>query len=161
MALPHDYIAGLVDGEGCFSFRPYNEVKRHRKGAPVYFRWQAEFVIGLRADDWQLLELVRDSIGCGTVTGSRGAVRYSVQGINKLRNIIVPLFIKHPLHGKKQKDFELWSRAIEILYQHAGGNNKAFTKKPWEAEEIAKLKTYWISMREIKTNKRPTFSPQE
>ncbi len=35
--LPENYIAGLVEGEGCFILQYRREVKRNRPGQPMYF----------------------------------------------------------------------------------------------------------------------------
>jgi intein-encoded DNA endonuclease-like protein len=35
--LPGDYIAGFVDGEGCFALKFSKETKRNRAGNPCYY----------------------------------------------------------------------------------------------------------------------------
>ena len=162
MKLSGDYIAGLVDGEGCFSLRCYTEVKRHRQRKPTYFRWQVEFVIVLREDDIQLLQSVQDTIGCGTITRSQGTVRYSVRGINELNSVIIPFFKKHPLYGKKKADFELWSEAVKILHGHnfKGVNiregSRGFIENPWIQDELDKLQELHHKIVCHKTNRVTT-----
>src|SRR3989344_6161898 len=158
MALPYDYIAGLTDGEGCFSLRCHSEVKRQRKGQPAYLRWRAEFAIVMRADDEPLLGLVQETIGCGTITKSRGTVRYSVQGIGDLHDIILPFFLRHTMYGKKRKDFELWGKAVKILWRHnpnlvnIRSGTKGFTDNPWGADELAELRSIHQEIMGVKTN---------
>ena len=36
--LPGDYIAGFVDGEGCFALKFSKETKRNRPNSPAYYR---------------------------------------------------------------------------------------------------------------------------
>ena len=43
--LPGDYIAGFVDGEGCFYLTYRSEKKTKRPGQPIYRRWLAYFAI--------------------------------------------------------------------------------------------------------------------
>lgn len=158
MALPYDYIAGLVDGEGCFSLRYQEEIKRQLKGQPIYPRWKAEFAIVLREDDEPLLREVCDTVGCGTVIKYRGLARYSIQGTEELNNVILPLFNKHPLHGKKRVDFELWSEAVAIIHRHVlmGRGAKGFTKNPWSADDLNTLRGLYARMAAYKANKLVT-----
>gem|GEM_PF-6727427 len=38
-----EYVAGFVDGEGCFALKFRRDVRRDRMGSPEYFYWDAEF----------------------------------------------------------------------------------------------------------------------
>ena len=115
--LPGDYIAGFVDGEGCFALKFRRDVRHDRKNKPVYFYWDVEFAINLKADDREVLEKIMATLGCGKVhkENKRGLVRYSVQDNKDLLNKIIPFFEKHPLRAKKRLDFELWKEATGIL----------------------------------------------
>lgn len=46
----------------------------------------------------------------------------SFRKISVLKNDIIPFFIKYPLIGRKSKDFELWCKLVEIIYnkKHVG-----------------------------------------
>lgn len=114
-----------------------------------------EFVIVLRGDDEPLLQAVRDTIGCGTVIKSQGIARYSIQGAEELNNIILPLFKKHPLRGKKRADFELWGEAVTIINRHVlkGRDVKGFTKNPWSLDDLGRLRELHTKMAAYKTNK--------
>ena len=148
--LSGDYIAGLVDGEGCFALNFRRDKKYKRKGQPEYFYWKVLFAIVLRADDKPLLEKVRDTLDCGSIYLSpprtrqpSPEVRYCVQNLKDLRGKIVPFFLNNPLHSKKREDFVLWAEAVDILYP-----NKRTPLKKGELEfqrllEIAKeMKSY-------------------
>src|SRR3990167_7807184 len=116
MKLPGDYIAGFVDGEGCFALKFRRDIKLNRKNTPVYFYWDIEFAIMLREDDKEILESIKETIGCGRIsTSKRGSVRYSVNHVGDLIDKIVPFFELYPLHAKKLFDFELWREAVEII----------------------------------------------
>lgn len=54
-----NWLAGFIDGEGCFSVR---EIKG-TKDSHYIFR----FTIRLRIDDIEILNLIRDTIKLGTV----------------------------------------------------------------------------------------------
>ena len=65
--LPGDYIAGFVDGEGCFALKFVRSVRHDRPNKPVYFYWALEFVIMLKADDKEILDRIQYTLDCGTV----------------------------------------------------------------------------------------------
>lgn len=144
--LPGDYVAGFVDGEGCFALKFRRDVRHDRKNKPVYFYWDIEFAIMLKADDKEILESIRDTIGCGKVgnVSKRGHVRYSVQGTKEIVEKVIPFFEKYPLHAKKKRDFRLWKEAALIFSrnQREGVNSskKGFKKVPWDEEDLERLK---------------------
>lgn len=94
--LPGDYIAGFVDGEGCFSLQRIKEVKRKRKTNPVYYHWKAQFAIVVKIDDFSLLIDIRHTLGCGKVyiNNQREFARFSVQNLDVLYRSITPFFRK-------------------------------------------------------------------
>ncbi|HBT81220.1 hypothetical protein A2757_01975 [Candidatus Giovannonibacteria bacterium RIFCSPHIGHO2_01_FULL_48_47] len=158
--LPGDYIAGFVDGEGCFALKFQREVKKKRKNRPEYFRWSAEFVISLRSDDVDLLKLIKDTLGCGKITFAKNkqVARYSVAGIDNLQKIIVPFFEKHQLFGKKSKDFLLWKDALQIIGRNKRkeiniqGGKRGFISNRWSPADIEKLIKIHESMKPLKSN---------
>src|SRR3989344_1567788 len=125
LKLPGDYIAGFVDGEGCFALKFRRDRQKNVGSQKVreYFYWGAEFVIQLRSDDSRILNLIKDVLSCGSVNFLKKSeqVRYSVQNIKDLKEKIVPFFEKYPIRGKKGSDFDLWSRGIKILNKHRDG----------------------------------------
>ena len=144
--LPGDYIAGFTDGEGCFALKFRRDVRHDRKNKPVYFYWDIEFAIVLRADDLDLLKKIQLSLGCGKISVSkRDQARYSVNKITDLSNKIVPFIERHRLHGKKRFDFELWKEAVLIFRnnQRIGLNRKkgekGFHKTNWNHRDLQRL----------------------
>jgi len=120
--LAGDYIAGFVDGEGCFALTFRRDI-RHERGRrtgvkPVYFYWKPQFVIVLRDDDRQLLEKIRQVLNCGSITLAHSSVRYQVANLDDLKYKIIPFFKTNILYGKKMNDFLLWCRAVDILYKY-------------------------------------------
>jgi len=145
-----DYIAGFVDGEGCFDLQFRRDVRHERTNKPVYYGWRYQFVIVVRKDDEDLLRKIQNTLNCGSINFARGdQVRYSVQKIDSLYNVIIPFFKKHPLSGKKKKDFELWAEAVEIIYRNKG----KFISK-WNKEDFLHIIEIQKSMQKYKA-KRP------
>ena len=123
--LPGDYIAGLVDGEGCFYLTFRSETRRERANCPTYFRWIAYFAMNLRKDDIEILNQVKETLECGNVyvINKRGEemAYYGIQHLDHLFTKIVPFFAQFPLRAKKKYDFELWKKALVILFHKKCG----------------------------------------
>lgn len=159
--LPGDYIAGFVDGEGCFALIFRRDVKYRRPNAPVYFYWNIRFAIMLRADDIKILKKIRDTLSCGHISiNKKGAALYAVQTLSDLTGRVIPFFEQHPLRAKKQLDFELWKEAVTIFErnQRQGINIKKgerkFQRVMWNAADIERLKQIHKEMEQYKS-KRP------
>jgi hypothetical protein len=164
--LPGNYIAGFVDGEGCFALKFRRDI-RHERGKrsgvkPVYFYWDIEFAIMLREDDQEILKKIQNTLNCGKVGNpdKRGAVRYSVNDINDLLNKIVPFFEKYSLHTKKRFDFQLWKEAVEIfkrnqrLSLNRKKGEKGFCKTNWNPSDLKRLKELRGEMQKYKNNSK-------
>lgn len=161
--LSKEYIAGLVDGEGCFDLQFRRDVKHGRPGSPVYYGWKAQFVINLRKDDAPLLEKVKDVFSCGTIhfqiSLDKEMARYSIQDIENLHKIVVPFFRENRLHGKKQKDFDLWAEAIGILFKNKNQQNnkkgiRGFTSTQWIKQDFQRLLELHKEMRQYKAKRK-------
>jgi len=158
--LPGDYIAGFVDGEGCFALKFRRDVRHDRKNKPVYFSWDIEFAILLKADDKEILELIRDTLDCGRVgnTNKNGAVRYAVNDINDLTNKVAPFFKKYLLRAKKRHDFELWKEAVKIFKRNQRTGINAgpggFQRTNWDQKDLERLHAIKIEMNKYKGGNR-------
>ncbi|MDO8650553.1 MAG: LAGLIDADG family homing endonuclease [Candidatus Berkelbacteria bacterium] len=117
--LPGDYVAGFVDGEGCFYLTYRSDTRHNRPGSPKYFRWTPYFAILLREDDLPILEEIRNSLDCGRIYHMNGGqVSYAIQNLNDLYEKVVPFFTENRLRAKKRIDFELWCQALRIVYKN-------------------------------------------
>ena len=110
--LEPNWVAGFVDGEGCF----YVAINRQPK---MKLGWQVlpEFRIVQHERDEQLLKNLQLFFGCGTVTinhDTRKELR--IRGIDNLTKV-VEFFRTVPLRSKKQRDFEIFAEIIEMIKQ--------------------------------------------
>lgn len=141
--LPPQYIAGLVDGEGCFALNFRRDKRHERRGRPEYFYWKVAFYIVLRKDDQPLLERVRDTLGCGSITVSGQQARYGIQDMVLLRERIVPFSLEYRLYGKKWQDFVLWAEALDILHRTRQTpmrkGQQGFARAKWKTGEQERL----------------------
>lgn len=156
--LPGDYIAGFVDGEGCFALKFRRDVRHERKNKPIYFYWDIEFAIVLRKDDQEILEKIKTTFDCGRISVSKsGQARYAVNNINDLSNKVVPFFGKHQLYAKKRHDFQLWKEAVEIIKrnQRLGVNRKkgerGFHRVYWDPRDLKRLTEIHNEMKRYKS----------
>ena len=110
--ISYEYIRGLVEGEGTFTFSPN---KLNRTIIPA-------FAIRMHERDRALLELVRDKLKLKNKVyeynyqGKDGSKRGKtatliVREVGSLKNVIVPLFYKK-LVGNKALSFEKWMDII-------------------------------------------------
>lgn len=156
--LPGDYVAGFVDGEGCFSLKYRIDRKTNKTSKKIreYFYWGLEFAIVLRSDDIEILNKIQHALACGSTTKSKNGerVRFSVQNIKEVVEKVIPYFNKHKLYAKKSNDFLLWSQAAILLNKYKNGilnvreGVKGFTTKKISDTDLESL----FNLREKMTN---------
>jgi hypothetical protein len=129
------WLAGLIAGEGCFQLIIHSDT-------PGRIRYiTPKLDIQLRADDRGALEEIKrlwqidKRIYRREASGKNQAIsQLQIYRIAILRNRIIPTFRLYPLRAKKQRDFEIWAEAVEILYQKQ--ITKVRSYKPWEMERL-------------------------
>ena len=133
-----------MDGEGCFSLIYRQDIRRERKGSPIYYYWRASFSIFLNKEDEDILKKIKNVFNCGEIY-TKKFTSYQVVNLEELHNIVIPFFSAHPLYAKKKKDFVLWAEAVEILYKHKieglkfEKGHRGFSKKEFKEEELKRL----------------------
>lgn len=161
--LPGDYIAGFVDGEGCFALKFRRDVRHDRNGTPEYLYWGIEFAIVLREDDREILEKIKTTLGCGNFSSTHGSIRYSVTRFDDLLYKVVPFFEKYELRAKKAHDFKLWKEALVLLHKNKGkktglratGHRRGNRKEIWDPTELNQLKEIHNAMGQYKSKSKP------
>ena len=115
-----DYIVGLTDGEGCFYVNVRDRSSRWR---PFI---QNHFYIKLREDNKELLEEVKESFGCGAIYFQKEnrpnhspCYRFEINSHKNIQEVVIPFFEEHPLHGTKQRDFEIFKEAVQFMNEKA------------------------------------------
>jgi LAGLIDADG endonuclease len=104
------YIAGYVDGEGSFSV----SVQRNRS-CRVGFQLVPEFHVSQNGDRAQVLELIRDRLGCGYIKPNSKRDRALVLVVRErtaLLERVVPFFERTPLLSTKYADFEKFAKVV-------------------------------------------------
>lgn len=108
--LDPQWITGFVDAEGCFSI--ILEMKTLSQ-----WKVRASFEINLHSIDKEILYQIKEYFGVGNVYNrkDRRISVYRVTSLALLNKVIIPHFIKYPLLTKKQGDFILWCKVIDII----------------------------------------------
>lgn len=120
------WVTGFVDGEGCFSIGLTRQPDRvSRKGYRTGFQVSHDFVVSQGAKSVHVLHQLRAFFGVGRVhINSRHdnhrehMYRYSVCRRADLVEVVIPFFTKHPLRSAKQRDFEGFTRCVELMKDH-------------------------------------------
>ena len=125
--LDKNWIVGFVDGEGCF----HVAINKQKK---MTLEWQVlpKFRIVQHERDEILLHKIKSFFNFGEVKinhGDRKELR--VRGLKNL-NKLIKFFRKYPLQTSKQKNFEIFSKIIQMM------DNKEHLKKEG-LNKIAKL----------------------
>lgn len=117
------WIAGFIDGEGCFVITC--DKRRMRARAP----YSCRFEISVRDDDADVLKEIARRTGLGHMawckqSGSAGTRPKASWRVMSRRDCLglVALLDRFPLRAKKARDFEVWRTAVhEWLRPHARG----------------------------------------
>lgn len=105
-----DYIRGLIDGEGCFTFSKSGKWK-----VPA-------FILRMNSRDRDLIIMIKNELGLKSkiyeydYQKNDGSIRDGqsiliVREFPQIKNVIVPFFYKK-LIGHKRKQFEKWINEI-------------------------------------------------
>ena len=107
------YIAGYVDGEGSFS------VSVQRNGScRVGLQLVPEFHVSQNGDRAQVLELIRQRLGCGYIKPNSKTDRALVLVVRNREELIervIPFFEQQPLLSSKQEDVEKFARSVRRM----------------------------------------------
>jgi len=123
--LTPDFITGFSDAEGSFMLSLLSN-KTWRYGWSV----GARFEITLHMKDEELLNKIRVFFkGAGNIYRySENKISYRVNRLDELLTIIIPHFKLYPLRTNKQKDFELFLKAVEYINKKEHLTKEGFEK---------------------------------
>lgn len=124
----------LANDDACFDLQFRKDTRHERTGSPTYYRWKLQFVITGPRESVKIMEQVKKELGCGDISQTAGQARFSVQKIDDIYETVVPYFRKHTLSENKKRDFELWQKAVEIIY-----SNKGIYLSKWHKNDLKKL----------------------
>jgi hypothetical protein len=113
----YGWIAGFVDGEGCFSVPIFRNHK-----AKLRWQVQPQFVVAQSASSRDALEELVSIFGCGKVYLNQRhddhreqLALFSVKRFADLRDVIVPFFQEHQLRTSKRESFDKFVRVLRLM----------------------------------------------
>src|SRR3989344_287875 len=148
-------IIALVNDKGCFDLQFRKDTRHERTGSPTYYRWKLQFVVTMPKENAAVLEHVKKELGAGTISTIKEQARFSVQDIDAINDLVVPYFATPKLSAKagltdnKKKDFDLWQKAVAIIY-----NNKGKKIAAWVKTDLVKLLEIHKEMMKFKERPR-------
>ena len=122
------WLAGFTSAEGSFMVRVLNS-PNHKLNKKI----QLEFNLSQHARDEELMKAIANYLKVGSVSLNRNAFVFRVVNFSELTEIILPLFINHPIQGIKYFDYLDFLKAAELIK-----NKKHLTLEG--LEQIQKIK---------------------
>jgi hypothetical protein len=152
------WIAGFVDGEGCFSC----PIFRNRT-TTLGWQVQPEFTVVQSSRSRHVLEELAEVFGCGHVSDNRrhdnhrtDLSRYRVTRFSELRDVIVPFFQTHQLRTSKRNDFEKFADIVGLMQLGTHRTMTGIEKIAGIAETMNRCKP--SSVKRILRDHTPTIS---
>jgi hypothetical protein len=122
--LDPNWVVGFTDAEGCFTVKISKSLST-KTGLQVQLRYQ----ITQGIIDKVFMNNLAAFWGCGKVflRFKQGKVDFQILKFKDLTEKVVPLFQNIPLEGTKQKDFEDFCKAVEIMKQKGHLTNEGIS----------------------------------
>ena len=142
--LTPEYLAGFIDGEGCFSvsIHPNPNAK---------FGWiiDPDFTINQHKQSLEFLKSIRKFFGCGKIyeksPNKSNVLTFTVYSRRTIFEKILPFIDKHPLHSSKQKDYEIFKEIVIRMQDKEHHNLEGFhriVKLAFKMNALGKQRAY-------------------
>jgi hypothetical protein len=125
-------LAKLIKEGSCFDLQFRRDVRYERRNHPTYYRWKAQFIIISNKNDKKSIVKIKNILSCGKIYSTENQIRYAVQGIDNLYNVIIPFLRNKKLLEEKEKGLNLWAKAVNIIYRHKGKSLATWSKKDFQ-----------------------------
>jgi len=126
------WLAGFIDGEGCFT------IIRNANGG-----WENKFFINVRDDESEIIQDIQSRLQIGrtyhlaarTYSKSKPQISWRVYRHDDCLALI-DFLDQYPLRAKKARDFAIWRKAVEAK------DRKDFTLLGKLSQEIKDVRAY-------------------
>ncbi len=149
------WLSGFIDGEGCFIL--------HRSKNGLYARLQIE----VRLDDLSVIKEIKKFFGCGRLCirernkrnpNNKPQVGLLIGGLWDLKRKVLPILETFPLRAKKQRDFLIWKKGVNLIYSIAMRPKKRRTSS-WNSQDHEEFQTLVDALKTTRKYKGPEASP--
>lgn len=104
--ITNDWIAGFVDGDGCFNI----EKRVTKKGVTTV---RHRFIVSQDKRSKDVLYALKKVFQCGSVHKSGSNMfAFQIGDRESIKNKVIPFFKKNPLQTEKRKRFELFAESV-------------------------------------------------
>ena len=117
MKLPGEYIAGFIDGEGCFTI-VISKHKTKKLGIDARLHFQIE----VRDDDREIIEYIQETLDCGRIYhlsyeryGWNPHVELKNSSFEEITGKLIPFLKKYPLRAKKRFSYQYFLQAVKVF----------------------------------------------
>ena len=107
------YIAGYVDGEGCFAISV-----QHNASCRTRLQLVPEFHVSQNDDRAEVLGLIRERLGCGYIrrNGRKDrALVFVVRRREDLLERVIPFFEQNPIRSAKHREFQAFAAIVRAM----------------------------------------------
>lgn len=106
-----NWIAGFTTADGSFTLNYKKD-----SGMKLGYTCQPNMTIAQHIRDLDQLKKIQGIQGKGSIyTNNKDVCIQTISGLDNQINIIVPLYIKAPLHGDKQQNFKDWVKGLYMI----------------------------------------------
>ena len=117
MKLPGEYIAGFIDGEGCFTITISKHATK-KLGVDARLHFQIE----VRSDDLEIIQSIQETLDCGKIYhlnyeryGWNPHVELKVSSLGEITEKLIPFLNQYPLRAKKRFSYQYFLQAVEVF----------------------------------------------
>lgn len=157
--LSNALVAKAIEENGCFSLIYRRDRHLDRGGRRIYFYFRPHLAITVKADKYDFVMAIRETLGCGKITKTDRQARIDVFSPHDSKGI-VKLLLKHNFKNvNKKRGFELWREAIELILKNQSRKVNAEKGKrgflaTWAVFDQRDLKRLFRIREEMKKYKR-------
>ena len=127
--ISNQYLAGFVDGEGCF----YIGFSK-RDDLPLGWQIITEFHVSQNPGGKKVLETIKTRLGCGYIKPNHSkslndiSLVLIVKDRKDLKEKLIPFFKRNTLHTQKWQEFLVFKKTIDLIEKRKHLTKQGFVK---------------------------------